>query len=350
MAFIRVSSPHAQSGARTAKVMQQVLLATLPGIIVMTLYFGAGTLANIALAGSCALLFEAAILAVRKRPIGFYLKDCSALVTALLLALAIPPASPWWVVVTGVFFAIVVAKHLYGGLGFNPFNPAMVAYVVLLISFPVEMTRWVAPAGIDGGQGLLGPVTALSHIWMGAGLDGYTGATPLDIVKQNGALTLDAVYQSEPILAMGRFAGGGWEWVNLAFLGGGLWLLYKKVFTWHAPVAMLTTLAFMAVMFYDSGSSASGGAPVFHLLSGGTMLGAFFIVTDPVTSSVSNRGRLIYGALIGLLVYVIRVWGNYPDAVAFAVLLLNFAAPFIDYYTLPRTYGHRKAQRATVKK
>ena len=136
---------------------------------------------------------------------------------------------------------------------------------------------------------------------------------------------------------------------NLGFLAGGLFLLYKRVFTWHAPVAMLVALFLISGIFYDGGSSASGGSPVLHLLSGATMLGAFFIVTDPVTSAVSNRGRLIYGAAIGVLVYLIRTWGNYPDAVAFAVLLLNFAAPFIDYYTLPRTYGHTKARRATEK-
>ena len=134
----------------------------------------------------------------------------------------------------------------------------------------------------------------------------------------------------------------GWEWANIAFLLGGAWLMYRKIFTWHAPVAMLLSLAVMASLFYDGGSSASGGSPLFHLLSGATMFGAFFIVTDPVTSAVSVRGRLIYGALIGVLVYIIRVKGNYPDAIAFAVLIMNFAAPFIDHYTQPRTYGHNR--------
>ncbi len=349
MAFIRVSSPHTTAANTTAKVMQQVLLATVPGIAALTVYFGAGTLLNILLAGTCALAFEAAILAARKKPVAFYLKDCSALVTAVLLGIALPPYCPWWVVVTGIFFAIVVAKQLYGGLGYNPFNPAMVAYVVLLISFPVEMTRWALPnIALDGTT--VGLVEALKAIWANAPIDAYSGATPLDIVKQNSGLTLQSLYAAEPALATGRFAGAGWEWVNLAFLGGGIFLLYKKVFTWHAPVAMLTSLLVLSVAFYDNGSSASAGSPLLHLFSGGTMLGAFFIITDPVSSAVSNKGRLIYGATIGLLVFVIRIWGNYPDAVAFSVLVMNFAAPFIDYYTVPRTYGHTKSERATVKK
>ena len=151
----------------------------------------------------------------------------------------------------------------------------------------------------------------------------------------------------DPNPQFGRWAGIGWEWANLAFLAGGAWLLYQRIFTWHAPVAMLASLSLMAALFYDGGSSASGGSPLFHLLSGATMFGAFFIVTDPVTSAVSVRGRLVYGALIGVLVYIIRVRGNYPDAVAFAVLIMNFAAPFIDHYTQPRTYGHQHIGRET---
>ena len=134
------------------------------------------------------------------------------------------------------------------------------------------------------------------------------------------------------------------------FLAGGVWLLYKRIFTWHAPLAMVAALTLMAALFYDGGSSTSGGSPLMHLFSGATMLGAFFIVTDPVTSAASTTGRLIYGAGIGILVYIIRVWGNYPDAVAFAVLLMNFAAPLIDNYSLPRTYGHNKRRKATEKK
>lgn len=351
MSFIRVTSPHTHSANTTAKVMQQVLLATVPGALALLYFFGVGVLLNLILACASALLLEAAVLKLRNRPVAFYLKDYSALVTAVLLGLALPPYCPWWVVVIGVFFAIVVAKHLYGGLGFNPFNPAMVGYVVLLISFPLEMTQWAVPAGaLIEGQSLVGVTDALQKVFFGTNIDGYTAATPLDIVKQNAGQTLDDIYEDSAVLKAGWLAGHGWEWVNLAFLVGGVYLLYKKIFTWHAPIAMLGSLGLLAVMFYDSGSSNSAGSPLFHWLSGATMLGAFFIVTDPVTSAVSTRGRLIYGAGIGLLVFVIRVWGNYPDAVAFAVLLMNFAAPFIDFYTVPRTYGHTRAPRVTAKK
>ena len=354
MAFIRITSPHAHAASTTAGVMQQVLLATAPGVLMLTYFFGWGTLFNLALASACALGFEAAVLRLRGKPIGFYLRDYSALVTAVLLGIALPPYCPWWVVVTGLFFSIVVAKQLYGGLGYNPFNPAMVGYVVLLISFPLEMSQWALPAGMEGAQGLAhwtDPGAGLAQIFAGApAVDGYSGATPLEALRNNQGYTLAALTEREPILAEGGWAGAGWEWVNLAFLAGGAYLLYKKIFTWHGPLAMLGALGLMAALFYDSGSSASGGSPVFHWFSGAAMFGAFFILTDPVSSAVSNRGRLIFGALIGVLVYVIRVWGNYPDGVAFAVLLLNFAAPFIDYYTVPRTYGHTRAERATRKR
>jgi len=339
MALVRITSPHAHTERGLGSFMQQVLLATVPGVIVLTHFFGFGTLVNILWCSVLALAFEALALKLRKRPLGFYLRDCSALVTAVLLGIALPPYSPWWLIAVGMAAAILMAKHLYGGLGYNPFNPAMVGYVVLLISFPVQMTAWAPPRGLGELPGLL---EALQACFTPAAFDGVTMATPLDVMKQNNSLLLEDLWQQNP--QFGRWAGAGWEWVNLAFLAGGLWLLYQRIFTWHAPVAMLTTLALMAAVFYDGGSSASGGSPLFHLLSGATMFGAFFIVTDPVTSAVSVRGRLVYGALIGLLVYVIRVRGNYPDAVAFAVLIMNFAAPFIDQYTQPRTYGHSHRQ------
>jgi electron transport complex protein RnfD len=245
-------------------------------------------------------------------------------------------------IAVGVAFAILIAKQLYGGMGYNPFNPAMVGYVVLLISFPVEMTRWLAPLGSFSGSVPTLP-EALNLCFASGSIDAHTMATSLDIFKQNTSLLVDDLWQQSP--QFGRWGGAGWEWANLAFLAGGCYLLYRKIFTWHAPVSMLLALSLMALIFYDNGSSASGGSPLMHLLSGATMLGAFFIVTDPVSSAVSNRGRLIYGAAIGVLIYLIRRWGNYPDAVAFAVLIMNFAAPFIDHYTMPRTYGHSKAEK-----
>ena len=350
MALLRITSPHTHGPGNTADVMRLVLLATIPGLIALSYFFGPGSLINVLMACGACVGFEALVLKLRRRPLGFYLNDCSALVTGVLLGLALPPYCPWWVVAVGSFSAIVLAKHLYGGMGYNPFNPAMVGYVVLLISFPVEMTQWAAPRTLLAeGQSLLGPLDALASIWLGAPLDGMTAATPLDVFKHNSSYLVQHLYSTEAVFNTGRWAGAGWEWVNIGFFAGGVFLIYKRVFTWHAPVSMLVSLFLISGVFYDGGSSSSGGSPMLHLLSGATMLGAFFIVTDPVTSAVSNKGRMIYGACIGILVYVIRTWGDYPDAIAFAVLLMNFAAPFIDYYTVPRTYGHTKARRATEK-
>lgn len=350
MAFLRASSPHTHNPNTTSRVMRDVLLATIPGVAVLTWFFGLGTLSNIVIASVFGLGLEAAILKMRGRPVLFYLKDLSALVTAVLLAIALPPASSWWLIGVGMIASIVVAKQLYGGLGYNPFNPAMVGYVVLLISYPQYMTVWLAPENLSA-QGALFDINTLIKLVFGGldstTLDGLTAATPLDVFKQSTGLTADDIYAQSSIFSQGMFAGAGYEWVNVAFLIGGIYLLMRKVFTWHAPIAMLLALAVLAIIFYDSGSSNSGGSVILHLFSGATMFGAFFIVTDPVSSATSNKGRLIYGALIGALIYIIRVWGNYPDAVAFAVLLMNFAAPFIDYYTLPRTYGHKKAKRVT---
>ncbi|MCB1680067.1 MAG: electron transport complex subunit RsxD [Halioglobus sp.] len=339
MGLLRITSPHAHGPQHTPRVMQKVLLATLPGIVVLTHFFGFGTVVNILWGSVVALLCETLALRLRGRSPGFYLRDCSALVTAFLLGIALPPYAPWWLVAVGIASAILLAKHLYGGLGYNPFNPAMAGYVILLISFPVQMTAWAPPRGAGDIPGLL---QALQACFTPDAFDGSTMATPLDLLKQNDSLLLQELWAQSP--QFGRWAGIGWEWANLAFLAGGLWLLQQRVFSWHAPLAMLASLSLLAGIFYDGGGSASGGSPLFHLLSGATMLGAFFIVTDPVTSAVSVRGRLIYGAMIGALVYIIRVRGNYPDAVAFAVLIMNFAAPFIDHYTQPRTYGHQRSE------
>jgi len=336
MALPRITSPHTKGSNRTQKVMQQVLLATLPGVLALTWLYGIGTLINLVWAGAVALGAEAAVLSLRKRPVRFFLSDGSALVTAVLLALALPPYSPWWLTCIACAFAIVFAKQLYGGLGQNPFNPAMVGYVVALISFPQEMTAWPTPHSVgmlEGIRHILG-ITALP--------DGWSQATALDVLKTNKSLTVEELWQSP---AFGLIGGRGAETVNLAFLAGGLFLLHKRLFGWHAPVGMLAALFVMSLLFWNGSGSDSNGSPLFHLFSGATMLGAFFIVTDPVSGATSNRGRLVFGAGVGILVYVIRTWGGYPDGVAFAVLLMNLAAPTIDYYTRPRTYGHSKPER-----
>jgi Na+-translocating ferredoxin:NAD+ oxidoreductase subunit D len=340
MSLITVTSPHTtQSGNRAGAFMRQVIYATLPGLAVMTWLFGWGTLLNLAVAIPVALAAEAAVLKARGYNIRFALNDWSAVLTAVLLALAIPPTAPWWLIVIGVLAAIVLAKQLYGGLGMNPFNPAMVGYVVLLISFPLEMTRWIAPHEAPSLFDSLRMTLASVNV------DAFTGATPLDSFRTwaGNAEQLAA----EPILH-GQLAGLGWDWVNLAFLLGGLYLLARKIITWHIPVSVLGAMALIALPFwwYDDVRYAS---PLFHLFSGAAMFGAFFIATDPVSGATSRYGRLIYGALIGILIWVIRSHGGYPDAIAFAVLLMNLAAPTIDYYTQPRTYGHHKAKRGVVR-
>ncbi len=345
MAFIQVTSPHLTGQNRTARVMQWVLLATIPGLCALTWFFGWGTLINIFWASILALASEALVLKLRRRPVLFYLRDYSALVTAVLLALALPPYSPWWVTMVGVLFAIIISKQLYGGLGSNPFNPAMVGYALLLVSFPVEMTtHWAAPSPLSASPDF---VSTLNYIFSGSGLDidAVTMATPLDTYKHQ----IDVLTQ-EDVAALPVFGSHyalGWEWVNLGFLAGGLLLLWRRIISWHIPVSMLACLAICSLVL---GWDADLYTPVgIHLLAGATMLGAFFIATDPVSAATSKLGKLYYGAGIGILVYVIRTWGSYPDAVAFAVLLMNFAAPFLDYYTKPRAYGHRKSHRGIKK-
>ena len=319
--------------------MLTVLYALIPGIVAYVWCFGWGVAINIVLALAVALPVEALMLSLRGRPVWPLVTDGSAAVTAVLLAVALPPFAPWWATAVGVAFAMVVAKHLYGGLGYNPFNPAMVGYVLLLVSFPRLMTVWPA-----AGQ----PVGFFDSLWVifsgapaAVPIDAVTGATPLDYLKVKlGANLTIAEIRVSPIFS--SLGGKGWEWVSGGFLLGGLWLLYRRVITWHIPIATLGALFLLALIFaaVDPGRYAS---PVFHLFTGAALLGAFFIATDPVSAPTTPRGRLIFGAGVGAITYVIRTWGGYPDAVAFSVLLMNIASPTIDHYTQPRVFGHGKA-------
>ena len=336
MEFKTYSSPHLPVSASVSAMMQRVLLALLPGIACMTWLFGWGIVINILLASLTTVLAEAGILLLRRRPLA-PLSDGSALLTGVLLALALPPLAPWWIPVIGSLFAIVIAKQLYGGLGYNPFNPAMAGYVVLLISFPLELTLWSAPGAQPGFA------DSLVHVFGGglpAGqtLDTLTMATPMDGIKTRLGLS-ETLSEMRGSPLFGSFAGAGWEWINLWFLVGGLWLLQMRVIQWQIPVGMLGGLAFIAFVFYAVNPDIYS-TPLFQLFSGAAMLGAFFIATDPVSACTTPRGRLYFGLGIGLLTYIIRTWGGYPDGVAFAVLLMNMAAPTIDHYTRPRVFGH----------
>ncbi|MDO6460424.1 RnfABCDGE type electron transport complex subunit D [Granulosicoccaceae sp. 1_MG-2023] len=340
MQFATRVSPHTVGPASVNAVMRHVLVALLPGTLLYGLLFNAGVWLNILLAVVSAVAFEALILRLRGRPVGPAIGDLSAVLTAWLFALALPPLVPWWVIVTGVFFSIVIAKQLYGGLGFNPFNPAMVGYVVVLISFPRQLTAWSVPRSLESPQ-----APSLSQLWQTLWgqlpVDAFTHATPLGAVKT--ALTRNATLSEifSGADGIGGWLGGhSWELLALTWLAGGIWLIRKGLIAWHIPAAFLGTLFSFALFFYliDSDHFLN---PLFHLFSGAAMLGAFFILTDPVTAPASPRGKLLFGAGAGVLVYVIRTWGGYPDAVAFAVLLMNLCAPAIDYFYRPPVFGER---------
>ena len=351
MKLPNISSPHTTRPFSTSNVMLNVLMALIPGIIALTYFFGPGHLIQVLIASTVALASEAAVMKLRKRPILFYLKDYSALLTAILLAISLPPYAPYWVTIIASAFAIIVGKHLYGGLGQNPFNPAMIGFALVLVSFPVPMTTsWSAPAellpaGISFSD-------AMTYIFSSREtIDSITSATPLDAYKHQVALATESEIYQNPLFKgtdHSSFIVLAWEWVSIGFLLGGLYLLWKRIFTWHIPVSLLASLALCSLIF---GWDADSFVPTsLHLFAGATMLGAFFIATDPVSASTTPLGKLIYGAGIGTFIYVIRTWGAYPDAVAFAVLLMNFAAPFIDQYTQPRTYGHNKPKRGLAAK
>jgi electron transport complex protein RnfD len=325
--------------------MRIVLYTLVPAIALYVLFFGPGLLIQIVLGSVTALLAEALALRLRGKPVAMFLKDYSAIVTAVLLALCLPPLAPWWLIVSGTAFAILLAKHLYGGLGANPFNPAMVGYAVLLVSFPVQLLRWLPPVVVDiepthlsFGETIMTILTG--NLPMRLTWDAITSPTPLDALRTNLKLGMTmGEAQAQPIF--GVLGGRGWEWINLAILAGGVALLALRIIRWHIPVAMLGALALCSGVMYAIDPGAYAG-PAFHLTAGASMLGAFFIATDPVSAATSDRGRLVYGAGIGVLTYVIRTWGGYPDGVAFAVLLMNLSVPLIDRYTIPRIYGHAR--------
>jgi len=339
--FATGAAPHLPPGNTVGGVMRRVLYALVPGIAAHAWFFGAGIVVQILLASLFALALEALMLHLRGKPLRPFLADGSAIVTAVLFALCIPPLAPWWVALTGMIFAIVVAKHLYGGLGSNLFNPALVGYVVVLVSFPQELTAWLPARPIAGftpglDEALLAVLTGV--LPAGASWDAVTAATPLDTIRTAVAAG-QGVTEVRGVPAFGHLGALGWEWIAGAYALGGLWLLYRRVIAWHAPAAMIGAAMLVATAAWAL-HPAANPPPLQHLVSGALVLGAFFIATDPVSGCASPRGRLLFGAGAGALTLVIRLWGGYPDGVAFAVLLMNMVAPLIDRYTRPRIYGH----------
>ncbi|WML90492.1 electron transport complex subunit RsxD [Thiothrix lacustris] len=342
MMFNKRTSPYVTGKQDVSVIMRQVLYALVPGTLVLIWYFGWGMISNLLLAIVFAELLEWGMLTLRQRPVRPFLSDYSAVVTAWLLAVAMPAFAPWWLIALAMVFAVVIAKHLYGGLGYNPFNPAMIGYAAMLVSYPVQMTIWPAP--LDFSFAHIGLGQAVQQVFAGGSQswDALTAATPLDAVKVNLGLhkTLNEIYANGQF---GLLAGQAWQWVSMGWLLGGLWLLWQRIISWHIPVALLGSLALMAGIFWMINPQVYA-SPLFHLFSGAAMLGAFFIATDPVSASTTPLGKLYYAGGIGAFTYIIRTWGGYPDAVAFSVIMLNMAVPLIDYYTQPRVYGTKRQQ------
>jgi electron transport complex protein RnfD len=337
------SSPFLSSDRKVFNVMCQVILALLPGIGLYIWFYGWGVVTNITLGVISALSWELVMLVIRQRPVLPYITDGSVLVTALLLVLAMPPMSPWWLIVTGTFFAVVVAKHLYGGLGYNPLNPAMAAYAVLLISFPKLMSLWPLPLSLSSIH--LNFADTVRWVMLGIppgseNLDSLTGATPLDTLRTGIRMGIN-VSDIEKNAIFGWVAGRELEWISMAYAAGGLWLIYKRLVQWQIPAAILVTLLTLSSAFYVF-SSQSAIDPLMQLAGGATLLCAFFIATDPVTAAATPAGRWIFGAGIGLIIFAIRTWGGYPDGVAFAVILMNLCVPLLDQYTVPKAFGARR--------
>ncbi len=338
--FKTSGAPHMPPQTSVANVMLLVLYALVPGVFAYSWFFGPGILIQIILATVFALLFESLMLRWRGRPLKPFINDYSAVVTAVLFALCIPPLAPWWISCIAMLFAIGFAKHLYGGLGQNIFNPAMVGYVVVLISFPQAMTAWIPPLTLS--EHSLSLADSLITIFTGqvpvaGGWDTVTQATALDSLKtgiESGRMVTEI--RTSPIF--GDYGGIGWEWVANWFALGGFFLLYKRVISWQVPIAVIGSVILLSLPFWLADQD-SNPLPLQHIFSGALVLAAFFIATDPVSGCVSNKGRLIFGAGVGIITLVIRRWGGYPDGVAFAVLLMNMAAPLIDRYTRPRMYG-----------
>ncbi len=314
-------SPHLRTEANTAGIMRAVILSLLPAAGVALYFFGLRALVVMLICVLGCLATEAVCRRVMRRPLT--IADGSAALTGLLLALNLPPASPWWLALIGSVVAIVVGKQIYGGLGYNPFNPALVARVVLLISFPVQMTTWTAPAP-----------------W-GQSPDLVTTATPLG--EMQTSLLLHGRLPEVEAGELGRYfvgnmAGSLGEISALALLAGGLFLLWRRIITWHIPVAFLGSTVLLGGVFWLI-DPLRHPDPLFHLLTGGLLLGAFYMATDMVTSPITSRGMLIFGAGCGFITVLIRLFGGYPEGVSFAILLMNAATPLLDRYTRPRKFG-----------
>ncbi|QSA99259.1 RnfABCDGE type electron transport complex subunit D [Methylococcus sp. EFPC2] len=339
-----LSAPFTRADSQVQAIMTLVMLALLPATLYGVFIFGWPAFFLLAVTVLSALLFEAFCLILAGKPVRATLLDGSALLSGWLTAMTLPPWAPWWIGVVGAAIAIVLGKQVFGGIGQNLFNPAMLARVALLVSFPLEMTTWVHPTPLfsSSAPGLLESIA----ITFGSAPppDGVTGATLIGHIKtefsQGRGLgeSLASGHYGFLKSFFGWTSGSLGETPSFLILAGGLWLLKKKVITWHIPLSMLASVALLASVFALVDGERYPG-PLFHLTSGALMLAAFFIATDYVTSPSSPAGQIIFGAGCGLIIFVIRTWGAYPEGAGFAVLLMNSLTPVIDHYVRPRIYG-----------
>lgn len=319
-------SPHAHGTDSVERNMRGVLIALLPAWLVSFYYFGVGSLVVCLTSMAACMFFEWAITKyLLKRPTT--LLDCSAMLTGLLLGMNLPSNLPEWMVVLGALFAIGIGKMTFGGLGHNPFNPALVGRCFLLVSFPAAMTSWPLPHQLTSYT------------------DATTGATPLSLmktaIKTQDPSVLDKLPSSMDMLlgnvSNGFGAGALGEVCALALILGLVYMLWKKIITWHIPVSILATVFVFSELLHLADPVYAN--PMQVLLSGGLMLGAIFMATDYVTSPMTHKGQLIYGGCIGFLTVVIRNWGSYPEGMSFAILIMNAFTPLINNYVKPKRYG-----------
>lgn len=340
------SSPHIREDVSVPKVMYGVVIALVPALIGSVYFYGMRALFLTALACVAGLATEAVIQRARRVPVT--IRDGSALVTGILLAFNLPPGVPWWIPVVGSVFAIAIGKQVFGGLGYNPLNPALLGRAFLLASWPVHMTTTWLPA--RGGT--------LSGIGM-QGIDAVTQATPLAVLRKvsdiiaDPASTTHQIVQAREVLTdlgsvdsmlnlfVGRVGGCIGETSVLLLLIGAVYLLYRHFIDWRIPAAYVGTVAVLAWMVAGPDGLFTGNA-LFHVLSGGLILGAFYMATDMVTSPVSPRGMIIFGVGCGILTTIIRTVGGYPEGVSYSILLMNVATPLIDRHTRPKIFGEVK--------
>ncbi|MBK1734983.1 electron transporter RnfD [Halorhodospira abdelmalekii] len=341
-----IAAPHTRAPLALPALMQQVLLAAAPATLFGVWLYGWPALNLLLITLATVVAAEALCLRLSGRPVAGGVRDGSALVTGLILAMSLPPWAPWWIAVCGGLIAVIVGKGVFGGTGQNLFNPAMVARVALLVAFPVEMTRWVEPAPLTAAaspgwlEGMR--ITLFGH----SDWDAVTSATTLDAtrsaVSEGTGLAAALPEHFDPWLALLGYAPGSLAESSALLLAlGGLYLIVRRVISWDIPITLLATLAAISALAHTIDPERFAD-PSLHLLAGSTLLAAFFIATDPTTSPATRPGRILFAAGCAAIIWLVRTYGGYPEATAFAVLLMNAATPLIDHYVRPRIYGRSR--------